>query len=165
MGSRERCAPVQVILWLNNVHHLVRVELKHAFHFGVLCTIGGFLSCFARFSHLDVLPSLALPDPPEVSDKEKGNIALRCNVICKAVCHSMYCSTSRNPRTKAQPLSVMRKKTPNHNHKRDYVQSLQCTSVWVRDSLLTSTYPWQAGFWSSTNSDYENEKINIEVQK
>lgn len=68
MGSRERRASVHVILRLNNVHHLVGVELKHAFHFRVLGTVAGFLSRFARLSHLYVLPSLALPDPSKVSD-------------------------------------------------------------------------------------------------
>lgn len=90
MCSRKSRASVHVILRLNNVHHLVGVQLKHAFHFGVLCTIAGFLSRFRRLPHLYVLPSLALPDPSKVPDKQKGNIALRCKVIRKAVSHSMY---------------------------------------------------------------------------
>lgn len=72
VGSRERRASVHVVLRLDNVHHLVGVELKHAFHFGVLRTIGGFLRCFTRLSHLYVLPSLALPDPSEVPGEQNG---------------------------------------------------------------------------------------------
>lgn len=153
MGSRERCASVQVILWLNNVHHLVGVELKHAFHFRVLCTISGFLSRFARLPHLYLLPSLAFPDASKVPDKQKGNIALRCKVIRKAVCHSMYCSTSRNPRTKAQSLSVTRKKHPIITIN-EIMYKVYSAPPFESEIPLTGTYPWQAVF-SSTNSDYE----------
>lgn len=145
MGSRECRASVHVILRLNNVHHLVGVEFKHAFHFRVLRAIAGFLSRFARLPHLYVLPSLTLPDPSKVPDKQKGNIALRCKVIRKAVCHSMYCSTSRNPRTMAQPLSVMRKKHPIIIVN-EIMYKVYSAPPFESEIPLTGTYPWQAVF-------------------
>ena len=64
MGPRERCMPVHVVFGLADIHHLVRVELEHALHLGVLRAIRGPLGDPLL---LQKLPStLALAYSPQV---------------------------------------------------------------------------------------------------
>lgn len=64
MCSQLCSASVHVVLRLEDVHHLVGVELKHALHFWVLAALWGFLGCFFDLFHLHLLTSLALPNSP-----------------------------------------------------------------------------------------------------
>ncbi len=63
MSSQQGSASVHVILRLEHINHLVRVEFEHALHFllfqGFLAALTGlFVQLLAAF--------LVLPDPPQI---------------------------------------------------------------------------------------------------
>lgn len=66
MGPEQGCAPVHVILRLEDVHHLVRVELEHTLHIHAVSRLGGLLGSLLGLPLLHLLAPLALPDPPQV---------------------------------------------------------------------------------------------------
>lgn len=76
MCSQLCATPVHVVLRLEDVHHLVRVELKHALHLRLLASLGRFLSGFFGVSHLHLLAPLALSDSPEVPSKENRSFLI-----------------------------------------------------------------------------------------
>ena len=78
MSPGQRSASVHVVLRLEDVHHLVRVEFEHALHLQILSAVGLLRRPRSRLHLLQLLPpSLALPDPPEVPDWKRRKIGIR----------------------------------------------------------------------------------------
>lgn len=68
MSSQQGSASVHVVLRLEDIHHLVGVELEHTFHFKVLCILHGLFLSLAGLL-LQLLPTtLVLPYPTEVPE-------------------------------------------------------------------------------------------------
>ena len=66
--------PVHVVFGLADVHHLVRVELEHALHLGVLGAIGGPLGVPPLLQKLPSTLALAYsPQVPEGHNREEGH--------------------------------------------------------------------------------------------
>ena len=63
MSSQQGSASVHVILRLEDVHHLVRVELEHALHF---LLFQGFLAALAGLLVQLLSALLVLPDASQI---------------------------------------------------------------------------------------------------
>lgn len=69
MSSQQGSASVHVILRLEDIDHLVRVELKHALHF---LLFQGFLAAFTGLLVQLLSTLLVLPDPSQIPGCECG---------------------------------------------------------------------------------------------
>lgn len=160
MRSQLCATPVHVVLRLEDVNHLVRVELKHALDLWVLTSFWGFLGGFFGVSHLHLLAPLALSDSPEVPSKENRSLLIirLTPTLLKFSSNVFKLSIWRH---KERKIPIKRRLCPNAT-----VYSAPWSQyIWynIESISIENSYPWQYHFDQVSKSRLWGEQGTVNL--